>query len=230
MAVLFDMDGLMIDSEPLHYRAYREILDPMGVFLTREENAAFIGVPDLVLAEHISGSHDLSMSAMELHERKSAVYRKILREECAAKEGLRELLALLRERGAITAVVSGSALCEIELVVASLGIGDLFRALFSSDQAERGKPWPDCYLLAAGKLGLRAADCLVLEDSAAGVKAAHAAGMTCFAVPGRETSAEDFSLARLVFPGLPEVRDHLVRMSRKSPDGGRPSVRLRRAR
>jgi HAD superfamily hydrolase (TIGR01509 family) len=209
-AVLFDMDGLMIDSEPVHYRAYREILEPLGVRLCQEENDAFIGQSDLVLAEHVVSSHGLSVSAAELHEMKSVVYRKLLIEECEAMAGLPELLAVLRERGTVMAVVSNSALREIEIVVDALGIGGFFRGLFSAEHVRRGKPYPDCYLFAAERLGIQPVDCLVLEDSPAGARAALSAGMGCFAVPGPATSGGDFPGAVRIFPSLMEVAGYFL--------------------
>lgn len=205
-AVLFDMDGLMIDSEPLHLQAFNSVLEKYGKHLTEEENTKrYIGTPDVDGARDMVIRFNLPISAEELVLAKREKTKQLLRNNIVAQLGLMELLTELKKGGYKIAIASSSQLETIEIIVDELKVTSLIDASSSTGEVKRGKPAPDVYLLAAKKLGVEPLECLVLEDAPKGVQAGKAAGMKVFAIPSEYTKGEDFSLADKVLNSLDEV-------------------------
>ena len=205
-AVIFDMDGLMVDSEPVHFKAYEQVLGELGKTVPESDYAErYVGISDGDAAQDIVKRYHLPISAKELLTRKAAAFAKLLPGNVVPKEGLFDLLKDLRAHGYKTAVASGAMLPDIEKIIASLGLQDSFDALCSAEQVAHGKPAPDVFLLAAQKLGVQPAESLVLEDAPVGAQAAHAAGMKCYAIPSRETKGRSFNGATQVLSSLNEV-------------------------
>lgn len=205
-AVLFDMDGLMIDSEPLHLMAFNRILDKYGKNLTEEENTKrYIGVSDIDAAKDMVVRFDLPISAKRLTKDKQEEYRKLFRTQLVAQPSLIELLNDLKKNSYKTAIASSSTLEEIRMVVEGLKMSSLIDMICSAEEVENGKPAPDVYLLAAKRLNVDSSECLVLEDTPKGVQAGKAAGMNIFAVPSQYTKGQDFRLADKVLNNLSEV-------------------------
>lgn len=205
-AVLFDMDGLMVDTEPLHLQAFNSVLGKYGKHVTEEENTQrYIGTPDIDEARDMVVRFSLPISAGELVLAKQAKTKELLRNSIVVLPGLMELLENLKEGGYKIAIASSSQLETIEIIVDGLKISSLIDALASAEEVEHGKPAPDVYLLAAKKLGVKPEECLVLEDAPKGVQAGKRAGMTVFAIPSEYTKGEDFSQADKVLSSLDEV-------------------------
>lgn len=184
-AVLFDMDGLMIDSEPLHLQAFNNVLEKYGKHLTEEENTKrYVGFSKT---------------------REDKTVTKKLRNNVVALPGLMELLTDLKKDGYKIAIASSSRLETIKIVIGGLKISSLIGIVASTDEVEHGKPAPDVYLLAAKKLGMNPLECLVLEDAPRGVEAGKSAGMKVFAIPSSYTKGQDFSKADKVLTSLSEV-------------------------
>ena len=211
-AVVLDMDGLMIDSEPLHCRAYDRVLKEFGLGLSEQENSErYVGISDKDIADEMVGRYGLGLPAAELVRRKQEAYLELLRGGVAPQPGLFELLRDLHDLGLKKAIASSSMPNEIEIVMDSLRIRSYVEVYCSAAQVERGKPAPDLFLLAASKLSVPPESCLVLEDAPAGIAAARAAGMYSIAIPSRETMAENFSQADVRLQSLGEVTEHLRR-------------------
>jgi HAD superfamily hydrolase (TIGR01509 family) len=208
--IIFDMDGLMIDSEPFHCMAYGEVLRQFGKQLSLEyNNKHYVGKGDMFAGQDIVKRLSLPISAEELNSRKQAVYKKLIASEIIPQEGLVELLKKLHKNNYRKAVASGSTLDEIRIIIDGLNISKYIESYFSAQQVKNGKPAPDLFLLTANEMGVDPSECLVLEDAPSGVAAAKAAGMKCFVVPSRETKQEDFSNATLVLNSLTEVFDNI---------------------
>lgn len=205
-AVIFDLDGLMVDSEPVHFKAYEHVLRELGITVPESDYAErYVGISDGDAAQDIVKRYHLPISAKELLTRKAAAFAKLLPGHVVPKEGLFDLLKNLREHKYKTAVASGAMLPDIKQIIAALGLQASFDALCSAEQVTRGKPDPDVFLLAAQKLGVQPAECLVLEDAPVGAQAAHAAGMKCYAIPSRETKGRTFVGADKVLNSLDDV-------------------------
>lgn len=209
-AVIFDLDGLMVDSEPVHFKAYEKVLSRLGVTLLESDYAArYVGISDHDAAQDMVKRYNLPISVEELLKRKAQVFAQILPGNVVPKKGLFDLLHDLRTHGYKTAVASGAMLPDIKQIIASLNLLDSFDALCSADAVKQGKPAPDLFLFAAQQIGVLPENCLVLEDAPVGVQAAQSAGMKCYAIPSRETQGRDFSKATKVLTSLSEVFNEL---------------------
>ncbi len=209
-AVIFDMDGLMIDSEPVHCQAFHQVLQKFGHGLTEEENAKrYVGIADIDIANDLIGRYGLSIAADELVKQKREAYGNLLGQQVVPQAGLVDLLTGLKDSGLKVAVASSSAIKEIETVIDALNIRSMIDQYCSADQVEKGKPAPDLFLFAAEKLNTPPSQCLILEDAPSGIEAANAAGMYSFAVPSRETADKDFSNATRKLNSLAEVVSNL---------------------
>ncbi|MHC4471740.1 MAG: HAD family hydrolase [Planctomycetota bacterium] len=206
--VVFDFDGVVADSEQLHYRAYSEVLAEFGIVVDREVyGRIWIGEgrgPEWAVAEH-----GLSIAPQEIVRRKVPVYRKLLREEVRLMPGAAEALARIAASFR-TALATNSRGEDVDLVLSRFDLREQFSAVVTREAYGRPKPAPDAFLAAAKALDLPPDRCLVVEDAAKGVRAAHAAGCPCVAVPHDFTRENDFSLATRVLSGIDELVPALV--------------------
>jgi HAD superfamily hydrolase (TIGR01509 family) len=229
-AILFDMDGVLMDSEPLHLRATRLALGERGASFTERDNLAFVGATDPELFRVLRILFDLETPVDELVDRKRAHLIALVGAEGRPLPGVPEVPLRLREAGLRLGLVSASARPVIDAVLRAVELHGAFDTLVSGDEVARGKPAPDGFLMAARRLGTAPAQCLVIEDSRNGVLAAKAAGMLVAAVPGSTTNGQDFSAADLILPSLevlPKVLDRtgLEPLDVARPEPRRPGVR-----
>lgn len=203
-AVIFDMDGLMIDSEMLHFKAYQHVLAKVGIEFAQDGYWQVWG-SDKEMCERLVKGYNLRIAPEELLKMKNNFFRTILIHNVIPKKGLFSLLEKLKSANYLLAVASGSQREEIEGILANLNISHYFSTVVSAESVERGKPAPDSFLFAAKKLGIAPDNCLVLEDSPRGVLAAKKAGMTCFAVPSQKPKKEDFAKADKTLKSLENV-------------------------
>jgi HAD superfamily hydrolase (TIGR01509 family) len=204
-AVIFDMDGLMIDSEPIALEAWRALAAEYDREVPAELYQQVIGETPMYGVQHLRSELDLPLEADELLEEYWSRRTELMCDKVQPSEGLVELLELLRARGAAIAVASNSPCDYILAVLKSLGLETYFKCVLSSEDVDRGKPAPDVYRSALECLGIGAENVLVLEDSPAGIEAAKAAGLTCYAVPNEDLAGADFSAADRVFDSLNDV-------------------------
>lgn len=186
-AVIFDMDGVLIDSEPTHERIEQELFEELGIALTLAEHRRYQGTGSIEMWRSIIGEHALDAEAASLSERQRSRFLASLEEGAIPRiGGIVELVARLHGRGVPLAVASSSAGPVVRRVLSHTGLAELFRVVVSGDEVLRSKPAPEIFLLAADRLGLVPKMCLVVEDSENGVAAAKAAGMVCvgFRNPG----------------------------------------------
>jgi beta-phosphoglucomutase len=189
-AVVLDFDGVIADTEPLHYRACRQVLAPLGVTLTWEEYAKrYIGMADREVFGQLSRRHDLHLDpdvTNTLLARKAELLRRVLVETPPLFPGVAELMRGWSEVVPL-AIASGALRDEIEAVLQRAGIAHTVRAIVAADDVARSKPSPDPYLQALAWLEPYAghvapARSIAIEDSRWGVQAARAAGMRAVAV------------------------------------------------
>jgi HAD superfamily hydrolase (TIGR01509 family) len=200
-AILFDMDGVLMDSEPLHLRATQFALGERARY-TERDNQSFFGATDPEMFRILRILFDLDASTDELVRRKHEHLVCLIRTEGRGLPGVPEIPLRLREAGFRLGLVSASARAVIDAILKAVGLSGAFETVVSGDEVARGKPAPDGYLMAARRLAIEPERCFVVEDTRNGVLAAKAAGMTVAAVPGPATIHEDFSPADLVLPSL----------------------------
>lgn len=190
-AVIFDMDGLLIDTEPIWRRVEIGVFGELGLHLTEEQCMQTMGVrvPEVVALWY--SRHPWSGPSIEEVTRRieAGVIRYVMAEG-EPNPGVHEALATVRGAGLPIAIASSSSEEMIRAVVERLGIGSFIELICSGEHEERGKPAPDVYLTTATKLGVPPLACVALEDSPNGVVSAKAAGMFCIAVPDRYLAAD----------------------------------------
>lgn len=182
-AVIFDMDGVLVDSEPFHIEIEKRQFILNQVSISDEEHHQFMGIATDVMWKTIVQKYDLKLPAETLIEQNRTESIRFFSEvsEIPVMPGLVELLEKLKTNNYLLAVASSSFPEIIELILERTGLKKYFQVIVSSQEAGKSKPEPDVFLLAAQKLGVDPSDCLVVEDSANGIKAAQSAGMQCVA-------------------------------------------------
>jgi HAD superfamily hydrolase (TIGR01549 family) len=208
-AIIFDMDGVIVDSEPLHERAFREVLAEIGFGQTHGiDFPAYYGKSDLVVWRDFIARNQPSESLEELLARKESRFTELLRREEPIFTGLPELLDKLYGVCPL-ALASGSRHPTIDAVLALRGLRRFFQVIVSSEDVERGKPAPDIFVRAAGLLGVSRSECCVIEDSVAGVEAGLAAGMTVVAITN-SLPPEKLARASKVVRSVKEIEQWLL--------------------
>ncbi len=178
---LFDCDGTIADSMPLHHIAWNKALGEWGCAFDEDLFYAWGGRPTVEIVTELNRMHGLNMPAEAVAERKENLYYALLPQLKPVPEVLEHINA---QRGRIPfAVVSGSSRESIVKTLTAVHLLDRFNVLVGSGDYERSKPAPDAFLIAAARLGVAPKDCLVFEDTAMGIQAATAAGMASVRVP-----------------------------------------------
>jgi HAD superfamily hydrolase (TIGR01509 family) len=211
-AVIFDLDGTLVDSEPLYHEAGRRTLAAHGVAeFGWEEHLRFVGVGTGDTLRTLRAEHGLAAPVEELLAQMDGHYLR-LAAGAAPLPGAVALARALADAGHPLAVASGSSPAAIAAVLEGAGLAALFPVAVSAEEVPRGKPAPDVFERAARLLGVAAEDCVVVEDAPPGVRAALAAGMRCVAAPSVPAQADDpvFAEAGLLFGGGPEHFDARV--------------------
>ena len=209
LAVLFDLDGLMVDSEPHALATWEMVMARRGVQLDQAAIDAMLGRRLDDTARALIERFGLSDDPVALGMEKTDLQIEQLDGNVPAMPGLLELIDALEARGVKRAVASSGLRRYVHAVLHLIGLAGRFDAVVTGDDVANGKPAPDVFLRAAGRLGVPPAACLALEDAPNGIAAAKAAGMACIAVPNAFTRALDLSGADLVLPSLLAVRDAL---------------------
>lgn len=177
-AVLWDLDGTLVDSEEYHWQAWREAMAAEGVSITREQFLATFGQRNDAIIPAWLGVDATSEQVARVGDAKEARYRQAVREQgVSALAGAAEWVRRLDEEGWRQAVASSAPRLNVEVVLEELGLAPHFQALATAEDVKRGKPDPEVFLVAAARLGTAPAHCVVVEDAAAGVEAAQRAGM-----------------------------------------------------
>jgi beta-phosphoglucomutase len=185
-AIIFDMDGVLVDSEPFHIEIEKRQFSQNQISVSDEEHHQYMGVASDVMWREIAERHSLNIQAEELTEQNKSESIRYFTElkEIPVMPGLVDLLEKLTQKNFPIAVASSSFPEIIQLMLEKTGLLKYFQVVVSSQEAGKSKPEPDVFLLAAKKLGIKPEDCLVIEDSANGIKAAHSAQMRCIAFQG----------------------------------------------
>jgi HAD superfamily hydrolase (TIGR01509 family) len=204
-AIVFVMDGLMVDTEPLARAAWDEVLAPYGRAVSDDLYRRMLGRRTVESAGYVLDAFSLPLTADDLIARKTAVFLDSLNGGAPPMPGLFDLLGAIEARGLPWAVATSTPRPTAEIILGSLGVLDRLSALATGDEVAHGKPAPDIFLLAAGRLGVDPARCLALEDTPTGCTAAAAAGMRVIAVPGEWTDRAAFGCAFRVAGSLVDV-------------------------
>jgi len=220
-AVIFDFDGVITDSEILHFRAFNQVLGQYGIELTKQEYyKTYLGFNDadcygMLIHQGLLKTEPEQIG--KLIEEKKLIYKELAKTEGKMIEGVRDFLTLLEENSIPMAICSGSLLTEVEMVLEDTGLRHLFEVIVSGEQVRKGKPDPEGFLLTLKRLNNNVTlrpnekqnhilpdECIVIEDSHWGLEAAKAAGMHTIAVTN-SYGAEQLSMAEKIVNQLNEL-------------------------
>jgi beta-phosphoglucomutase len=202
-AVLWDLDGVLVDSAPFHFQAWRELLASLGRELGEADFRRTFGLRNDAILGDLLG--DLPAAEVErLAARKEALFRRAALGNIVPLPGALALLRLLRERGFKLALVSSTPHGNIDLILGSLGVEGAFDAIVGEEDVRQGKPDPEGFLLAARRLHVPPEECVVIEDAPVGVEAAKRGGMRCVGV-SRDRPPEALAMADLVVETLEDA-------------------------
>lgn len=211
-AVIFDMDGLMVDTERLYVHANQLIADRYGKMVTDATIMRMMGRGTLESLEIFASDLGIAADPRELVREREAVMLKLLGEDLVVMPGLNELLQWLRPRCRL-ALATGSSNVLMECIIGQLALEPVFEVMQCSDGIPFGKPNPAIYLRTIERLGVRPEECIVLEDSSNGVRAGRAAGCYVIAVPNEHTQHHDLSAAHARVADLHEAKAHIQRLA-----------------
>jgi beta-phosphoglucomutase len=199
-AVIFDFDGVLVDSEQIHHKAFNRVLTKFNYQLSsREYYDRFLGLSDEELLRIVDKERHLSLSNQQFGQllgEKANLFKEMAATEAGIIDGVPKFLKMLADNGIPMAICSGALLPEIDTILEGAGLREFFKVIVSAEQVERGKPYPEGFLMALKLLNRRICcscggnlhksikpeECVVIEDSHWGLEAAKAAGMRAVAI------------------------------------------------
>lgn len=214
-AVIFDLDGTLVETEALHFAAFNSVLGPEGIEIAREDYfSRMIGYNDrdclaLALREHGARAGEARIARMIAD--KSRIYQRLIAERDLIYPGAEKFVRAAAERFPLM-IATGTLRVEAETILRRIGLRDLFLDVIAAEDVERGKPEPDAFVAALGRIGfilrqrdaVRPEECLVVEDSAAGIAGAHRAGMKVLAL-GHTVDSAALAAAEVIRPSIAEA-------------------------
>lgn len=211
-AVLFDMDGVLINTEPLHYRMWKETFRGRGLEIDYDVYKGCIGATDAFLMELILNNYGRDFrNDKNLSKERAVIEKRIIEEEGFPEmPGVEEMLRRLYEAGFLLAVASSSPPERIHDAMNYIGAGQYFSLLNSAENVAHSKPAPDIYLDTAKRLGAAPEECIVLEDSENGSIAAVSAGMICVGLNNPDSGEQNLERAAVIIRTLQEFTPELI--------------------
>jgi len=210
-AVIFDMDGVMVQTAPQHLAAWRQVFAEMGREFSKEEFRATFGRRNQEILRHILGDGISEVQVEVLGRKKEEHYRALVRGEVEAAPGFIPLLEALRDNEFKIAVGTSAPRQNVELILDVLSVRERLDVVVTAEDVDRGKPDPETFLLAAQRCNIEPKGCVVFEDSVAGIEAARAAGMRCIGVGRPDIAQADLMVDSLAKVTIPLVRSLLDR-------------------
>jgi pseudouridine 5'-phosphatase len=206
LAVVFDLDGLIVNSEDVYERVDMEVLRRRGQAFAPALREQMMGRPAAESVRIMIEHHDLNETIGELDAERTVLFDQMIIESVGTMPGFTMLLDAIDEAGFPAAIATSGTRAYASKVLARLGIAPRFRFVLTAEDIQYGKPAPDVYQLAARKLELSPGQTMVLEDSGNGCQAGVAAGAFTVAVPNRHTQGHDFTGARFIADTLADRR------------------------
>lgn len=210
VGVIFDMDGVLIDSYQAHYRSWQIVAEERGLRYGEKEFAADFGRTGReIISERWPDLSD--EQAVELHHRKERVYRELIETDFPGMDGAADLIRGLHAAGMRLAVGSSGPPENVELVLRKLGVEQQVDVRVTGKDVTRGKPDPEVFRSAAERLGVAPQRCAVIEDAPVGIRAAHAGGIKCIALVSTGRIRGELQDADLIVDSLRELSPERIR-------------------
>ena len=210
--VIFDLDGVIVDSEPVHQENERWMFEQLGLTLTEEEHKNYIGTSAIDMWKQVIAIHDLNKKPEELLEMGRNRYLQMLKKEDRIRlvPGVKTLINHLGKNHFGLLLASSASKKTILTVLNHFDLLDQFEVIIGADDVNRSKPFPDLFLKAAFAHHVQPEDCLVIEDSVNGVKAAKTAGMKCIGYQNSSALLQDLNEGDYVVESLSEINTQLI--------------------
>ena len=210
-AVIFDLDGLLADTEIISLKVYQELLEDFGIPFTEETySREYSGHREEENVQRFLDTYDLPWNFDQTLEKVYELEARILAKGVNLKKGAKNLLAFLQREGIPIALATSSVESRARMILDSNGILSLFDHLVFAKDVKRSKHYPDIFLKACSDLNVLPESCLVLEDSEAGIEVASRAGISVICIPDLKIPAQSFlNKTEQVFQDLDDVRDYL---------------------
>ena len=212
LAAIFDMDGVLIDSYQAHYRSWAEMAERRGLHISQQQfRESFGRTSREAIAQYWGPGRFDDEEVKAMDDEKEAAFRRLINADFPAMPGAAALIAALKEAGFGVSVGSSAPLANADTAIDRLGVRDRLDAVVTGNDVRRGKPDPQIFLLAAERLGVPPARCVVIEDAPVGIAAARAAGMACVGLASTGRTREALAEAQLVVDALTELSPQVLR-------------------
>ncbi len=205
-AVIFDMDGVVVDTETVDFIADFNVLKSIGAVKSEKDYVKLTGLPARHIYNRILSEKNIDADVNDLLKLREIEFEKALASKILKPSiGFNELVKKLKEKGYKVALASGSSRKKIEHVLAALKLTNAFSLVVSANDVKMNKPSPDIYIEAARRLNLGPEECIAVEDSETGVTSAKSAGLKCIAIRTKQTAEQDLSAADAVIGSLKDI-------------------------
>jgi len=204
LGVIFDIDGVLLDSYKIHYACWRSIAEKHSINLSEKDFDPLFGRRGSEIVREIWGEGLPAEQVASIHEEKQALYRENLKRNFPTMDGAIQIIDDLAAQGFVLGVGSSAPPENVEMSLHGLNRAKVFKAVVTGSDVTRGKPDPEVFLVAAQRMGVAASDCAVIEDAVAGIAAALAGGMTAIALAGT-APPKSLTMAHLVVTSLRQL-------------------------
>lgn len=206
-AVLFDMDGVIVDTEPLHRKAYFKMFADVNIKVDEVLYTSFTGQSTINICKRLVDYFSLENAPEELVSLKRKHFKYLFENDTELNliDGVLDLIKNYHSNGIKMVVASSASMPNINRIFDRFDLNKYFVGKFSGADLKQSKPHPEIFIKAANHTGFSKPECLVIEDSANGIKAAHAAGIFCVAFKSPHSKSQDYSLANLVISDYKEI-------------------------
>ena len=206
-AVLFDMDGVIVDTEPLHRKAYHQMFSDVNIEVDAVLYESFTGQSTINICKRLVDHFNLNHSPEHLVSLKRKHYKYLFEhdDELALIDGVLDLIKDYHLNDIKMVVASSASMAGINQIFERFDLNPYFSAKFSGADLKQSKPHPEIFVKAAASTGFKTSECMVIEDSTNGIKAAHAAGIFCAGFKSEHSSGQDYNLANIVVSDFEEI-------------------------
>lgn len=206
-AVLFDMDGVLVDTEPLHHKAYQQMFSKVGIDVSSEMYEGFTGQSTYGICVQLCTHFNLQQNPQELVQIKRDNFTKLFFEDDDLQllEGVKDLILDYHANGLILVLASSASMFTINNVMKRFDLDQYFTDKLSGADLKASKPHPEIFVKAASSAGVLPNECIVIEDSTNGIKAAKSAGIFCVAYKSEHSKNQDYKLADMLISDYKEI-------------------------